>query len=225
MTVLRTFPVVARRRLSEDGFIALLKKSVSYTVEKIAWYQGYYVLTGAIKEFSPDPDANKPVIENLCYHFFHSNKEADEIARTHEDFRSYYVNSRKQLDNGVIALCVYTGKEIGFACWFALNEKAKKTFNDIPYRVDFENKQSCSGGYLTPARHRRKGFMTYAVHLQNRYLQEKGIVLDKSIIKTGNSISIQSSYGFGYRFTAKARYFKFLWWKFWRETPVDIALD
>jgi len=36
MTILRTLPIIAKRRLSEDGLIALLKKSVSYTVEKIA---------------------------------------------------------------------------------------------------------------------------------------------------------------------------------------------
>jgi len=211
--------------LADEGLIALITKGFSFLIEKLVWYENYYVLTGVIHDMSPDPGANKPAIENLSYRFFHSNREADEIAATHEDFRSYYVNSIKRLDSTAVALCVYVDKEVGFACWLALSEKAKKTFNYIPYRVDFDNNNSCSGGYLTTARHRRKGLMTYAVHLENMYLKEKGIVLDRSIIKARNHVAVQSSYGFGYRFTAKARYFKFLWWKRWQETPVNIVLD
>jgi len=202
--------------------MSLLRKTFSTITEKILWFQTYYVVESNIQELFPDPASNQPGINNLSHRLIHSNQEADKIAACYEDFRSYFMNSKQRLNDGAIAQCLYIDKEVGHITWIALSESAKKSFNDLPYKVDFNNKEMCIGGDLTIPKHRKKGLAKYATHIRNQYLKDKGIIKKITVIKTGNMIPLRVAVSIGNRVIAKAYYVRLLGFKIWKEVPVNL---
>jgi len=207
--------------IRSEGFISFLKKTFATVAERILWFQTYYVSEINIQELSPDPVSNQPEINNLSHQLIHSNQEADSVSDRYEDFRPYFTNSRQRLNNGAIAQCLYVDNEVGHIIWIALNESAKKSFNDLPYKVNFDNKEMCIGGALTTPNHRGKGLSTYATHLRNRYLKGKGITKKIAVIKVGNMIPLRLALSMENRVTTKAYYMRLLGLKIWKEVPID----
>ena len=211
------------KMLRKEGLWALTRKVLSYIVEKIFWYETYYLLDSYLQEMTPEPEAHLPRLDNVTYRFVYSNDEADELAAQFEDFRHYSVNSRKRLDKGAEALCIYIDNEVGHVTWSAFSKEAMQTLNDTPYEVDFENGEIYTGGDITAAKYRNKGLKRYASNLRNEYLKERGVINKKGVVKTSNRISqhIIEKPDLANRYRARARFINILGWKIWKVTPID----
>jgi len=79
-----------------------------------------------------------PSIQNITLKMITSNKQADElVADGFDDFRHHVSNSKRRLDSGAIAFCIFVGKEFASINWVAMDEKAQKSLVPIPFRINF----------------------------------------------------------------------------------------
>jgi GNAT superfamily N-acetyltransferase len=154
-----------------------------------------------------------PKIQSFDFHVVSSNQEADRLARRGVDFRDHFPTARQTLDRGGVAFCVFIGGEFAHAGWVALTEEAKRTFDRIPYHVDFSNGEACTGGTLTLPKFRGKGFMKYVYFRRFEFLREKGIKISRNAVKADNIISQRVHGKFNPR-RCKVRFVRFFKWRF-----------
>jgi len=207
--------------IQSEGILRGIRRGISFLTERIFWYENYYLCSMSLENFTIDPEDHKPDIPGITYVFVTSNEQANRLVeKGFEDFRKYHFHSYHSLDSGAIANCVYVGKEMAYICWIARNEEAKKNFNDLPYRVDFQNGEACAGTSLTVPKFRRKGIRIYGALLRYRYYKENNIHTQRGIKKVSNTRSLRSSARYGDKPCGRARYIKVLGWKFWKEMPL-----
>jgi hypothetical protein len=130
------------------------------------------------------------------------------------------IDVRRRLDKGAIAFCILVDKEIAHLGWVAMTEKAKNTFNSAPYRVDFSNKEACTGATWTNTKYRRKGLMVYGYFKRLQFLRERGITVSRNVVAKNNIASQMAHAKFDPKICGEARYLRILWWKFWTEKPL-----
>jgi hypothetical protein len=171
----------------------------------------YYLYEHAIKE--RDETDFLPKIQSFDFQMVSSNEEADRLARCGVDFRDHFPTARQTLDRGGVAFCIFIGGEFAHAGWVALTEEAKRTFDRIPYHVDFSNGEACTGGTLTLPKFRGKGLMKYVCFKRFEFLREKGMKISRNAVKADNIISqrVHAKFNPG---RCKVLYVRFLKWKF-----------
>ena len=213
MVALRAVVVRIKTILKTEGVISLTGRILSFLVRHIFCYETYYVSETDLDNQAVNPADFIPDLANLTFKTFTSNKEADEhVANGFEDFRLYHRNARRGLDKGAIAICLFVGNEVGYLTFIARCEEAVRVFNEMPYRVDFS-----SVGAITVPKHRRKGLKTYGVLFRDETSREMGVATIRAVIRTDNIANLRASATLGRRAIARARYIRFLWWKFWKE--------
>lgn len=223
MLALKAVVVRAKTIHKTEGLLPLLRVALPFLTRYLFCYETYHLL-----KFQHDPAVNpddfKPNIPNLSHYFITTNQQADELATQFDDFRSYHVNAHQRLDSGAVALCIFVGRKLAHREWIATSEAAKRTFNDMPYWVDFANKEACYSDVTIPE-YRGNGLRTYGNSLSLRYLTERGIMTGRVAIRISNKLSLGTlslSHSEGSKVYARARYIKLLCWKFWKETPMNI---
>ncbi|NQT31013.1 MAG: hypothetical protein HQ588_01640 [Deltaproteobacteria bacterium] len=210
----------ARYIYRSEGAISLLKRLFSYLFSYIFSYEEYYVLhhfVGELNEAEFPPEDN-----DLTFKLITSNKMADDWAkRTGFDFRDQVLHARQRLDAGAVAFCVFIQNQLAHNGWVGLNQKSKNSIDPQPFRVNFSEHQGCVGGAETAPKFRNKGIMAYNwVHINN-YMKEQGITMLTSIVATDNIAVYKAHTGFpSVKISAEARHIKFLWWQYWKETPL-----
>lgn len=153
-----------------------------------------------------------PRLQNFTCHVVSSNKQADMLAADGVDFREYVFNARWALDKGAIAFCIFIGGEFAHIGWVALTEEAKNTFDIIPYKVDFADREACTGGTMTVPKFRGKGLMKYGYFMRFQFLFEKGIRISRNAVASNNIASQRVHALFHPRILGKYRFVKFLKW-------------
>jgi hypothetical protein len=147
----------------------------------------YYIYEHTIKE--RDEADFLPKIQSFDFHMVSSNREADALARHGVDIRDYFPTARRTLDRGGVAFCIFISGEFAHGGWVALSEDAKKTFDGVPYPVDFSNNEACTGGTLTLPKFRGKGLMKYCYFKRFEFLRQKGIKISRNAVRADNIIS------------------------------------
>jgi len=203
-----------------EGFPALFRRGLAFLADYIFVYKTYYLSELSLESEGLDASDFVPDIPDLTYHFVTSNEQTDELATQFEDFRSYHINDRQRLDKGAIALCLFIRRELAHITWMATTESAKKTFNDIPYRVNFDKKEACAGGERTIPKYRRMGLSTNSAYKKCQFLMERGITLIRAARDTNNLTAQRAFENRGYIRYAKGRHLRILWWKSWKEMPL-----
>ena len=165
----------AKKVYKNEGLLSSVRRIVSYILKKILSYDTYYLVKRSIQDLELEPEKYKPDIEDLMLVTVTSNTQADELAGEYEDFRLYHLNSAQMLDAGVLASCTYIGREIANICWIATTESGKQAMTDIPYRVDFDNKECCFGNSYTVPKYRRMGLRRYGTRMRYRIIKDMGM--------------------------------------------------
>jgi len=200
----------------KEGFVPSVKILQNDTFRFFRNYffhiSNYYLYEHTVKE--RDETDFLPKIRSFDFHIVSSNQQADALARRGVDFREYFPTARQTLDRGGVAFCIFIGGEFAHAGWVALTEEAKKTFDGIPYRVDFLHNEVCTGGTLTLPKFRGKGLMKYCYFKRFEFLREKGIRISRNAVKADNIISQRVHAKFNPRIYGEVRYVRFLKWKF-----------
>lgn len=215
----------ARYIFKAEGLTALLSRGLAFFLPYLARcffrYATYYLYEHAMKERN-EADF-MPKIENFTFKIVSTNQQADELAADGFDFLSHVINARRRLDKGAIAFCVFIGRELAHVGWVTMTDEAKNTIDTLPYRVDFTNKEACTGGTFTITKYRGNDLMAYGYYKRFEFLRERGIMTSRNAVNTSNIASQRVHAKFGPKIYAKARYLKILWWKFWKETPLTQA--
>ena len=209
----------AREVLREEGAGSVLKRGLPIVKSWFFEYGNYYLYEHILE------DGNEadflPKIKNFTFNTVSSNEEADALAQsTGVDFRKHFIDSRKRLEKGAIAFCVFIDGEAAHTGWVALNEEARKSVDSLPYEIDFANGEACTGGTGTLTKYRGKRLMVYGYFKRFQFLREKGVKISRNAVDVRNIASQRVHAKFNHKIYARARYLKILWWKSWKELPV-----
>ena len=205
----------ARDVFKEEGLIVVLRRGLALGCS-IFFECGNYYLHEHMLEEKNEADF-MPGIHNFNFKIVHNNEEADElVSNIGIDFRKRFVDSRRRLDKGAIAFGIFVNGEIAHIGWVALSEEAKKAVDSLPFKVDFSNKEACTGGTETVPEYRGKGLMVYGYFKRLEFLRERGVILSRSSVAVDNIASQKAHARFSYKIYAEARYLRLLWWKLLR---------
>jgi hypothetical protein len=161
-----------------------------------------------------------PRVRDVEFEVITSNKTADERARrTGFDFRNQVLHGRQRLDAGAIAFCIFIHNRLASITWLAPNQRAKNIINPLPFKVDFAARQQCSSGAETVTEYRGMGLMKYLWFQRNNYMIQHNIKMLIGTDATSNKAILKVQSAFPSRISARARYIRFLWWQYWKETP------
>jgi RimJ/RimL family protein N-acetyltransferase len=150
-----------------------------------------------------------PAIQDYTFKIVASNQQADELADSgFQDLRRHWRNARQGLEAGAMAFCVFIGHELVHVGWTATSYKAKKTFDVLPYRVNFSSNEACTGGTWTWPDYRGKGLMTYIYFKRFQFLWEKGVKTSRNAVEVDNVTSQKVHAKFSPRIYARARYLR-----------------
>jgi RimJ/RimL family protein N-acetyltransferase len=209
----------AKQILDTEGLQPLFSRGFRFLVGLFFDNNKWYLYESTIRELHEVDFV--PKIGNVTYKVVSSNQQAGELAATALQFRSPFVNARKSLDRGAIAVCFFVDGELAHVGWVATNEEAKKCVDALPYHVDFANKQACTGGTWTNPKYRGKGLMTYGYMKRLQFLRENGIKTCRNSVRTDYVASQKVLARFNARIWGKARYLRILCWRCrYKETPV-----
>jgi len=202
-----------------EGLIPLLRQVFVFLAGHIFRYEHYYLYEYTLKERN-EADF-MPKIQNFAFKIVSTKQEADKLVAAGIDFRPYIVNARRGLEKGAVAFCFFIDGKLAHIGWVAMNEEAKNCFDSLPYRVDFADKQACTGGTWTNPKYRGRGLMAYGYYKRFEFLREQGVKTSRNGVEAGNIASQKAHAKFGPKVYAKARYLKVLRWKSWQETPIN----
>lgn len=162
-----------------------------------------------------------PMMQDFTFNIVTTNQQADELADNgFQDFRRHWRTARQGLETGAMAFCVFVGRELAHIGWVATNNKAKDTFDPLPYRVKFSSNEACTGGTWTWPKYRGKGLMIYIYFKRFQFLWERGIKISRSAVEVDNIASQKVHSKFGPRIYARARYLRVGKWYLRKETLI-----
>jgi hypothetical protein len=162
-----------------------------------------------------------PRIEEFTFKVVRSSGEADELAKaTGHDFRSRFFRAASRLDEGATAFCTVVNGEVINVGWLAVTERARRALFDVPIKVDFRDSECYLGGSETVPEYRGKGLMTYNSYQMYRFRSENEIKTARYAMSVSNSAARWQAAKFEPEIYAEGRFVRFLWWKYWKETPL-----
>ncbi len=211
---------IARNVFKKEGLYPLLRQGFTFVTGFFIQYAHYYLYEHTLRERNESDYL--PKIQIFTFKLVSSNREVDElVAEGFEDFRQYFINGRWGLDASAMAFCFFVDRELASIQWVAMTERAKNTFDPIPYRVDFASKEACIGGSWTHPKCRGKHLLEYGKFKIHQFLMEKGVTTLRSAVVVSNIASQRAVAGFNPRVYARGRHLKILRrWEFWKETPL-----
>ena len=198
---------------------AFLSWPVMHLAHRAFDYRVVYLYEHTIKERHETDFL--PMMQDYTFNIITTNQQADELAdHGFQDLRKHWRSARQGLEFGAIAFCVFVGRELAHVGWLAMNNKAKNTFDSLPYCVGFSSNEACTGGTWTWTKYRGKGLMKYSYFKRFQYLWEKGIKTSRNAVGVDNVASQKVHAKFNPRIYARARYLRVGKWYLKKESPV-----
>lgn len=212
----------AKQILQTEGFPPLVRRGFPFVVRRFFDYQTYYLYETALQEIPKEQNEadSLPRTQDFTLKIVSTNQEADELKAEGLQFRSHVSNSRERLEKGAIAFCIFIERELASVGWIATTQEAKDSLNEPPYKVDFSNKESCTGSSVTDPKYRGMGLMAYSLFKRFEFLRERGRVRDRAAVAKSNIASKMGGAKVGSQIHAEARYLRILWWESWKERPL-----
>lgn len=202
-----------------EGPAALLKHTASYAQflrSRVVHYNHSYLYSHDLVERDEKPFL--PRFDSWDVRVLHSNTEADEVAKEgFEDLRKVFVYSPRALDRGAIAFCIYIDKSLAHVGWVALTPEAKQSVDRLPYRVDFDAGEACTGGTYTINRFRGRNLMAYGYYLRLEYLRKLGCTCSRNAVVVDNIASQTVHAKFNPEIWGTGRLIRVFRWYKWNE--------
>ncbi len=207
----------ARYILQTEGLIPLLRRGFTWLAMHLFKYSILYLYECPVREGNLFDFI--PRIPGYSFSIVSTNQPADVLAAN--ELQKHVSNAKRRLDSGAIAFCIFAGQELASVHWAALTQEAKNVIDPYPYHIDFLNGEACLAYAFTPPKYRGKGLIAYGICESFQFLRERGITTARFSTDVSTTMA-QSLYAkFDSRIYAEARYFKVLWWQFWKETPIS----
>ncbi|MFC1904221.1 hypothetical protein ACFLXT_00415 [Chloroflexota bacterium] len=208
--------IKAKHILQNEGLITLLKKVFIFLV--LCKLQTYFLYKFTIIERN-EADF-MPKIRDFTLKIISTNQQVDELVSDGFDLSSHITLIRQRVERGAIEFFIFVDGELAFIDYVAMTEKAKKSFNALPYKVDF-SKEACSGGTETISKYQRNGLAKYNMYKKEEFLRERGIMTRRSAVNVKNIMAQTFCTKFDGKIYAKLRYLKVGPWESFKETPLN----
>lgn len=163
-------------------------------------------------------DGNSPVLsinlmDGMELILINSTDQYTKLLDSGFDFKNTIF--RKRLKTSCKAFCLFENKQLAHVTWIALNNDGKKEIDYLPFKVDFDNGEICSGASYTEPKYRGKGLLSYTYAAIFSYLDEIGITKDIFTINVNNLPSNKALSKFNPSIIGKYRYLKITLWERW----------
>jgi hypothetical protein len=203
----------------------LLTRGITFLIGHFFQYKTYYPYEiDVLKALKQNTHADLiPDIPNLILKTVSTNEQSEELDKEDWEVRSQFINSRKRLDRGAIAFCIFIEREIANIGWVTLNQQAKDSLNELPFKVGFSNQEACTGGAVTNPKYRNMGLMRYSYFKRLEFLEERGKTKDRAAVAKSNIAAQTGMAKICNNIYAEARFLKIMWCKSWKERPVTRA--
>jgi len=205
-----------------EGLISCINRGFSFI-------RGYLFGSGAIyvykRTIGRESEKNYiPKNQGITFRVIYSNQQADELVSSgFDDFRFYIFSSKKRLNKGVIACCVYVKKSLAHIRWVALNNESLKALVPYPFEVNFLHGEACSEDAFTIPTFRGQGFSRYARYMTQQLLIRNGVTTLKQTTRVGDIKGQDTQKREGYKRCSEVRFTNTLWWKRCKETPITTS--
>jgi len=131
-----------------------------------------------------------------------SDADASRLAGAgYEDFRQVVPLSDYRLRSGAVGFCAYIERNVVHTSWIGLSDRAKRSFDFVPYVVDFDHGEGASGGTWTFPAYRGRGIFRYVMWHRLWYLREHGRTVSRDSTEVGNVPAIRGQEVFPSRIT------------------------
>jgi len=212
-----------KNTIENEGWIAFIKGVFSSIQNRVFFYRIYYLFEGTTKE---PKIATSPDIPDLSLRIVSTPDEFDRLVAEGFNFHDWNSTFQMRLNKGAIALGAFKGNELAHMSWIAISEKGQKSLHEPPIKVDFKSNQALVGGLWTKPQYRGLGIAPLAIYKRLDYLQKRGIMLSRGLIRKDNMSSLRLRAKQGdrpgtSRFYAIGRHLRILWWESWKETPIN----
>lgn len=208
----------AKHVFEEEGLVYSARKGMTFITDSCFKYGTFYVAEITLRD--RDEADFLPKYRNYSFQVVYNKQQAEELEANGFKFLIIFPSARTALDKGAIAFCIFVGKELASISWAATTNEAKSAVDNLPFKIDFSNKEACTGGNFTLPKFRGQGFMPYCAFLRQKVLKENGIKIIRYTVNARNITSQKAIAKFDPKIIGKGRYLKILWWRFWKEIPL-----
>lgn len=210
----------SRGIIQREGIKSFINKFTIYLLKLIFTYGNYYVCE--IKLENVKDMKFPPRIENVNLKIVRKIDHIEELVENNFVFNDFYSinNFKMMISKGSIAFCAFIGKELAHVTWVALNEKGKQDIDMLPYKVNFMNKEVCSGSSKTNPKYLNKGIYSYVLSEIFSFLINEGFEVDRLSMGKKNIPSQNALAKFNPRIYAEGRYMRIVGIELWREKPM-----
>lgn len=221
MSKLTTLTRRARFIYQTSGLMHLFSQGLIFLRQQIFEYETYYLYERPTKNILKFSESDFiPRVGNYTLKVIATREETDELEARGFCLREHVRNFDERLDKGAIAFCIFIGTELVNIGWIALSEAAKRSLWQPPFRVDFNDAESITGGAWTDPKYKNKGLMSYSLFKRLEFLNDLGIVIDRGAVPKSNVSSVVGSSKFDSNIYAEGHYLRIVRFRFWREQPV-----
>jgi hypothetical protein len=214
----------ASRVRRTEGFARLLRRGLAFALNGLYEYRAYYLSEYNLENTRSLDEADfMPRVSDLSFRVVTGNREADELEAAGYRFRSYVTrfDPRKALDNGAVAFCLFTGRELAAMGWGAMTQQAFASLNERPIKISFSKGDAFTGAIWTSPKYRRMGLRTYRTFKLRQFLLEQGAAMTRGAIAKENVAAWTGLAKIHSTIYGEARYLRVLWWKSWKERPLS----
>lgn len=213
--------------LNKEGIMASFRRILRYLFHRVVRFIRdffkYYVVY-LYKHTMEEMDESKFALsqqKKFSFHLISCEQEAEELAsQGFDDISKRWSTATQSLQAGAIAFCVFDEYQLVHIGWLALSEKAKNSFDPLPYQVNFSSGEACTGGTWTWPEYRGSGLMKYGYFKRFQFLWDEGITISRNSVGVDNVISQKVHSKFTYEIYAVGRYLKIGKWYLKKESPI-----
>lgn len=207
--------------LREEGLLALVKRAFLFVLRSLFFsHEIYYIYEKTLNDSDEVKLTSR--IQNWTLKIVSEPEHVDELVTEGFNIGWYFgpEEIKKRVSRRAVLFCVFVGNELAHVTWVALGEKAKRKIDGLPFKIDFQKGEVCSGASLTKPQYRGRGILSYTYSHIFPYLAKQGFVKDKFTVHENNIHSQRAHSKLNPTTTRRGRCLKILWWKFWREKPM-----
>ena len=205
-----------------EGLLPLIQKGYLFLTKKLFQYDLFYIIEHSLTQ--RDENNYMPRITSYIFRMISTVKTADEMAYQGLRFYNSSINTRQRLEKGAIAFCIFVEQELAHIGWVALTEEANQSLFQPPFRVDYIYGEAATGGGWTNPRFRGLGLATYIYYKRLDFLKERGKTLARAAVTVDNTPSLIMHSKFTSNVRAKGRLLKILWYRSWKEIPLNLEI-
>ena len=207
-----------------ERLLPLVRRASAYALGRLFRYETYYLYQANSGTYSRRSDIGfMPEVDGLSFRIVHTNEEADALEAEGFQFRRYAGDTRRRLNSGAMAFCVFVGHELGYIGWLCTTEQARGLLNGPPARVDFSKGEVWHGGAWANPEYRRMGLYRYIWLKEGEYYRRNKIPRGRWAVAKRNVKALAAQSKAGNRRYGEGRLIKVLWWTWWREKPLTQA--